>query len=344
MSEASPKLQGIQYLRFLAAFGVLLFHAGGIFSLEKYQANTTFSALTDGLDTGVDLFFVISGFVIALSLFQERRTSIGRFLRARIFRIYPMSILVSLIFIGSSVFVLGNSVGMGTLFSSLTLLPAPKDPVPIVLWTLKQELLFYAVFSLTFLHRSLGLLLVAAWSTASFTFGGNGPEGHWFTGWLLLPNNVQFLFGVLACWLYCTAPREQRFGIALFACSGVLFLALSLAIPYLDLPNRMEVLLLALIGGGLIFGAACSALPHSRLFMMLGAASYSIYLIHFFFLSLFNKVIVRLSLPDPAGFAILVVTTLLASVAFYLATERPLENWRKTHQHRTLLRANRAHM
>ena len=73
------------------------------------------------------------------------------------------------------------------------------------------------------------------------------------------------------------------------------------------------------------------------LVMAIGTASYSIYLIHFLFISAGNKVLTRL-LPDLPGIAALVLLVGLAGLGgylYFLVAERPIERWRRGLRRRT---------
>ena len=65
----------------------------------------------------------------------------------RLLRIYSMAGLTAVTFIGVNWTQFDKAPDIDTLLSSLLLLPSETPPVPVVLWTLKQELLFYAIFA-----------------------------------------------------------------------------------------------------------------------------------------------------------------------------------------------------
>ena len=132
-------VDGVHVLRAVAAIAVVMFHAGGSIGSEKYQNDPVIKTLTTGLDVGVDLFFVISGFVIALPFFLGKQRTPGAFVVNRALRILPLSILTACIFLGFGWALFGRVPGLETILSSVFLLPVPTSPTPIVLWTLKQR-------------------------------------------------------------------------------------------------------------------------------------------------------------------------------------------------------------
>src|SRR5262245_57088166 len=85
----------VQVLRFLAAFAVVAFHAWGV-APEGYKVPDGFTSfvLAHG-GHGVDLFFVISGFIIFYAT-HRATLSAGAFLRRRVERIVPLYFLVTL--------------------------------------------------------------------------------------------------------------------------------------------------------------------------------------------------------------------------------------------------------
>src|SRR6476619_7323214 len=89
-SNKTETLPGIQALRALAASAVLVAHTGGEFE-QHLSLHGLMPNFGNG-GAGVDLFFVISGFVMVYSserLFQERR-SVRTFLTRRVIRIVPL--------------------------------------------------------------------------------------------------------------------------------------------------------------------------------------------------------------------------------------------------------------
>lgn len=88
------RFAAIDGLRGLAALYVVVFHA-------NWQTHIAFSQFTANGYLAVDLFFIISGFVIA-SAYRNRiadAVSFGRFMLMRLFRIYPLHLAVLLAFV-----------------------------------------------------------------------------------------------------------------------------------------------------------------------------------------------------------------------------------------------------
>ena len=156
-----PSLTGI---RGVAAVWVVLFHLGGVcssvFGIARLQA---IPIVASGW-SGVDMFFVLSGFVLMRShsgeFEQLRAQSILRFTKIRIARVYPVSAVVLILIAMLTVdhgfvscyrqFHPGNFTRMALLKTALLatrwFLPGPKGEWNEPVWSLSAEMLGYAAF------------------------------------------------------------------------------------------------------------------------------------------------------------------------------------------------------
>lgn len=325
----TKKLPGIQILRGLAALAVVVYHAGGSVGSTLYQGNKFIGYATMGLEAGVDLFFVISGFVISLPLFTGKKRSAEHFLFSRLTRLYPMAIITAGIYIGIGAIFLDiwPQEIFETFYTSALLIPSNIQPVPIVLWTLKQEVLFYVLFSTLFLERRVGIMLLSMWGFASFFVTSN----DFLLSWLFHVKNVEFLVGIAACSAFVHLRPKPRAAIFMTFVGAALFLAVALSDPFLQPSPRVLTALLASASAVLVVGVAAQPLAISGYFAFLGTASYSVYLIHFFFVSAGNKAIAIVApwLPDLLALTVLIMFATLGGIGYYFALERPLEIWRK---------------
>lgn len=135
-----PHLPGIQSLRALAALAVLLAHS---FTLAPPPAWLPYA----GGAIGVDLFFVISGLVIAMA--AQRSAGAGAFLWDRLTRVFPLYLLCSLPLLALH----AHEADWRDVWMMMTLLPVfdrgTYTPGPHWYgWTIGFELLFYAGFAL----------------------------------------------------------------------------------------------------------------------------------------------------------------------------------------------------
>ena len=152
------KLRSIQVLRAVAACAVVTLHAYDYVDLD--------SAARVGA-AGVDLFFVISGYIMATVAADNTP---GRFLSDRAWRILPLW------FIAVSPWLLGQHNSPDTIAASLTLWPVYHGRIILPAlglgWTLAFEFLFYFGFALALASRHLvALTLFAAFFLLGFTTG-----------------------------------------------------------------------------------------------------------------------------------------------------------------------------
>ncbi len=149
------KIQNIQALRGIAVLFVLLVHLGLV--EKKYSA---FPILPDFVQfgmSGVDIFFVISGFIM-MTLSMHRTKDIAgawKFLYSRVVRIYPIywfySGLILIVWIMYPSWVNNSTGGETDFLKSFLLLPQSDPPLLQVGWTLIHEMYFYIGFFLLLL-------------------------------------------------------------------------------------------------------------------------------------------------------------------------------------------------
>lgn len=169
-SPLSNRIEGLDLLRFGAAFIVLLYHYFFIGPLQGYWPHSQFYGITHFGDFGVDIFFVISGLVISLS--AEGRT-FKQFAKSRFTRIIPAFFVCSIITAASSSLLPGTSVQniVERWLISFTFFPqlAGSEFLSGVYWTLQIEIKFYIIVSI--------LILLGVWEKYKF---------HLLPLWLLL--------------------------------------------------------------------------------------------------------------------------------------------------------------
>lgn len=164
--RASPasRIAVIDGLRLFAALSVALFHLSGCLS-----ASTVWGARTEDIFPalhrftsygflGVDLFFMISGFVICMSAWGR---TLGDFARSRITRLFPAywpAVIISSIVVGLFP-VLVHRLPLDQIAVNLVMLNGPLHVrnVDSVYWTLWVEARFYLLFGLVLLRRGLNL-------------------------------------------------------------------------------------------------------------------------------------------------------------------------------------------
>ena len=196
-------LLNIQGLRGIAVLLVVLTHI--LPSERKYSISETI--LPYWLDigaSGVDLFFVISGFVMVFITNQSFQSTsfINRFIFRRFARIYPLywfySFIVLIVWINFPHMVNNSQNNQANILESFLLLPQNINPLLMVGWTLIYEIYFYIIFALLmFLPRKNLFEYLLIWIflifLASFFTGYSNSYYEYYLG----PMVVEFILGCI---------------------------------------------------------------------------------------------------------------------------------------------------
>ena len=253
-------IRNIQALRAFAALNVVVFHALELAGRSGLQPRT-FAFLEGWGRNGVDVFFVISGFIMVY--IQERRPRAPlAFLLRRAERIAPLYWSVTL----PLVIALPFSWRHG-LTSLLFLSGAAGYDFPVIVpgWSLEYEMLFYLVF---------GLSLFAPGRAASLAAALTAVVVLVLAGWAR-PVALEFAFGMAAGRAFVAGLGRTR--ARLWLALGAFGLLASL--PF-DPPLELRWLVWGVPSFFLVLGAAFENEVRSPLLGFLGDASYSIYLVH----------------------------------------------------------------
>ncbi len=256
------KVWSIQYLRALAALGVVLYHLG-----ERAGHPIKIGA------AGVDLFFVISGFIMWMISEGETPISFGL---SRLWRIVPMYWAVTLLLFAKHVME-HQSPGVWRLVFSMFFVPHVNEqgeyfPILVPGWTLNFEMFFYLVFGLCLLiadrRRQMLALSVALVLSIGVAALMRLP--------LQYPLLAEFLAGVWLCefWRRGWLTRGPILVVA-----GVALFALGRLAPFSEAlrPILWGVPAFLVVAGSL---AMEPKLPKWPWLKALGDSSYSLYLTH----------------------------------------------------------------
>jgi peptidoglycan/LPS O-acetylase OafA/YrhL len=285
------RLYEIDLLRIFAAVAVVLYHY--LFA-GYYKVVSPLGFAAPGLVArygylGVDLFFLISGFVVLLSAWNRTPRS---FVVSRVVRLYPaywvavtLTALVSVLF-GAGRFPIGlvQYLGNLTMLNSL----ADLENVDVVYWTLWAELRFYAiVFALTFFTITARRVSILLWSwlglTALFEYGVL-PAG------VDLVLNTQyshyFIAGMALCLIYRFGPRRSWLALVGLCLVNAVYRGVQFAGDvesrfHTAIQRPVAVVLIVLIFAVMLAVALRLTTRLARpWFVVPGALTYPLYLIH----------------------------------------------------------------
>ncbi|HWK65864.1 MAG TPA: acyltransferase [Rhizobiaceae bacterium] len=323
------KVFGIQYLRAVAALAVVIFHAA-----ERSGLHFIVGA------AGVDVFFVISGFVMWTAT-STRPVSTAAFYRDRLLRIAPLYWVVT------SIMAIGALAGLFPrirltaehVAASLAFVPhrSPSNgeiwPLLTQGWTLNLEMFFYLIFgAVLFLPRERRLAALSAifvgFVLAGWYLRPEGPLLATFTRPIIL----EFLFGAVLGKLWLDGRlvgRTMGMAAVATACAGFATLAF--------FPKAGNELLFGLLAIVLVTGAVsveqCGQIRQLPWLGYLGDASYSIYLWHTLAISVVAKAAGILPLGQLPALVLGVAGGTMLGIFSYELVEKPLvalmKSWRQ---------------
>ncbi|MFO1247329.1 MAG: acyltransferase [Alphaproteobacteria bacterium] len=317
-------LPSLQAGRAFAALAVLAFHVSGLLELPKYGA-THFARswlISGGL--GVDFFFILSGFIILHAHIGDigKPQAFGRYLWRRFSRIYPIYwIYLNLALAAFLAF--GHRYGWQEILSNYTLLgPRPATSILAPAGTLYHEVTFYILFAFGILNRKLGAAVLALWLAAILFIHHDNP----FTSM----RDLEFILGMAVRAITFHIPaRHYRLPLI----TGAALAALTLWINHTDMTTSPRITGLVeaasaffILGCALADRARAWSVP--KLLQYLGDASYTLYLTHLAFLSLFLKILSLTGFLATAPLSITIVGLMLiatlGAAVLYSALEKPL--------------------
>ncbi len=316
-------ITNIQLLRGVAALMVVVFHL-----VVKMQPFGFDGSQVSFLQGGVDIFFVISGFIM-VHISRERERSGGQFMADRIIRIVPIYWLLTLLayFSGAD-----KTRPIGDLFRSLAFIPSgnPSFYNPLIDggWTLNLEMYFYLIFavSLAASREEKQRLAIVVGVLASVVATSIWAPGRY---WPFYGNEIVFEF-VIGMVLARSVDRIQSIKpiaawVMVFAGGIVMVLE-----PVDRLGSRLlsDGLPAGLIVAGAISLNAAGKRVVAPAALLLGSISYALYLSHVLVFEAINGIFGQLKPAFGAlvmaGFLVLaLVIALLAAWLIYVALERP---------------------
>jgi peptidoglycan/LPS O-acetylase OafA/YrhL len=337
MPQECKTLFTVQGLRAIAAASVVLYH---VFNMLVHNAGYSFH-FSDVGAAGVDLFFLISGFIMIYTHFDNfgEEGASTSFMRRRVIRIVPLywlattatvALLVCAPTLFSTIKLDWNNVASSYFF---LLSPNSEGVVGTVTqtgWTLCYEFYFYVVFgALLFLPRRYFLIAAGLIFVIGLLVGAGGTVppcatvathpllAEFYLGSIIaflflagfsLPSNIAIVSIVLSVIVILVAgePADQNWQRVLWwglPCAIILASAVSLERISIRVP---------------------------KILVALGASSYSLYLIHPFVLPAFGKAwsLMHLGKAPPFVAGLLAFTAaLIVGHSVHVWFEKPMTKW-----------------
>ena len=328
---------GVQILRFVAAMLVVIMH-----TTEAISLRITSSGLDNywsGGAIGVDIFFVISGFVMAMSTaklpadYTMHFYDAWIFLKRRLIRIAPLYWFYTILKTGLVLILpslaLRSSIDIDHLFASLLFIPVTSpwgliQPILPVGWTLNFEMLFYVVFSIGIALGTARIKFCFFVFLLIFFAAQFFPESIVlkFYGESLI---FEFILGMGIAYIYINYfPVSPKIGV-FTAIIGIVFL---LIINWNDSFNKFSTWEIS--AGFIVLFAVwlepwISRFRFSSKMSFLGDSSYSIYLSHTFIVPLGVLILKKLGFQE----SLLIIPIVSLAVIFggclsYVFIELPM--------------------
>lgn len=334
-------IYSLQYLRGIAALLVVLYHSRGELN-NVYPQNNLGDLLFQQGYIGVDLFFMISGFVIMLS--TEKSSSVHEFITKRLFRIYPIYLACLVFSIMAFNIPMDERIIKSLLFINLDLSSgAPWFGYSVVFtaWTLMFEFVFYIIFAISMLISSkyrgiiCMILLIAIPTALNIFYSGDVYVSGYHS--LQIKTQSIYLDGIISV---LSSPMFYEFSVGILIyiiyknfdfkviknLSGwFLLISLSMFVYYLSSGYNGGH---GLLGCGVYSFALLFSLviyekfnnvKRNEFLIKIGDASYSMYLIHPIVISLLTSGVIGIGIYDKShGLSNVILILLITSVVSYM--------------------------
>ncbi|MBS1660962.1 MAG: acyltransferase [Bacteroidetes bacterium] len=340
------KLNQLTFTRFLAALAIVVYHAKS--AIWPFNTNVLYPLFSKA-NIGVSYFFILSGFVmiIAYGSRGQRRVDAGEYYLNRLARIYPVYLLALVMMAAIEYKIMDTRSLSASLFALQAWIPGYALTLNSPAWSISVEFLFYLVFPVLFnyLYQRSRLAVIAPLTLAFWVLTQVLLNKLYFSGFYEgYPSNShdllfyfppmhlnEFLVGNLTGLIYLRLYKEGR--ARNYDWAVLLLAILSIGLIALDIPVNLHdgmmaivfapfILLLALNTGRISKGMS------GRIPVLLGEASYSLYILQVPLHILCLFVFKRLGLVNPnIQFYSYLVFLILASVASYYTIELPARKW-----------------
>ncbi len=319
------KLHSLQYLRAIAATAVVWSHAA--IQVDSYKP-----FLSETGAFGVDIFFVISGFIMVY--IAKETDSPRRFFVNRVRRVIPLYWFFTLLM--AAILLLMPSVFKNSAFSldatlkSLFFIPEtsisnPEHIWPILApgWSLNYEMYFYGLFALAlFAPLRWRIWIITAAITVIFLIanlsGSQGPIAVFYSSSIVF----EFVFGMVLALLF------RRFSdFKMPTAIPWLLLAAGFAIMLLPESNLPRIIHYGIPALMIVIGTIYCTIGFSKFFVMLGDTSYSLYICHIFTLGICRKILPAFLGEGQSAAIVFAIVSTIICIIVAIAVHYIIDDW-----------------
>ncbi len=322
MGKHSNKLNTLQYLRAIAALVVVYSHT--VTQVPMYEAR-----LLHFGGFGVDIFFVISGFIMVF--IARPGDTPRRFLTNRISRVVPlywaMTLLMAVILLIAPDVFKTAQYDTVVVLKSLFFIPHFSQSYPDMLWpivapgwSLNYEMYFYCIFAIALLaplrHQ---VWVISAIIAVVYVLATLSQSNHPVSLFLQDAIVFEFVLGMLLAKTWLAGWRVGQWTALSLIVAGFVILLMDLPLPRLvsfGIPSLMVVI-----------GTLNFSMPRIDWMVLLGDSSYALYLWHIFALGLCRKIFPPLLGDSMMGAVLFVVLSLLTCILTSLPVHWYIDNW-----------------
>jgi exopolysaccharide production protein ExoZ len=316
------KIKNIQALRAFAAAFVVFYHCDyAFFGLRPFGA------------FGVDVFFVISGFIMAYLCAAKP----DRFFQRRLLRILPLywtaTVAVFATCLAFPAMMQTTRPDLAQLAKSLLFIPFLKSPGHIqptlfLGWTLNYEMFCYATVALgLWLSRSRAIIvssaLVVGTMLACLPFAGRSVVAEFYGN----PIVLEFIAGtaLYRMWQRIAVPPRAVLWATAGASTAALIALDAAAGPTLRRAGLMPTSFALVFA--VVMLSRSGADTRSRLAVLCGDASYVLYLLHPYAVRPATRLLARYGVYNLATVMLVLAATVAIAIAVHLYCERPVTRW-----------------
>lgn len=337
------KIYSIQFLRAMAAIFVVISHVWATNGVIGKPLGFDYIG-----GYGVDIFFVISGFIMCYTIkdvfFAPRKEALS-FITKRILRIYPVYFIIAspaIIYLMKQHMAFGGNLSAYDVIGNFMLLPTfTQNPdyhmFYYVAWSLCYEMMFYALFALLmcFCKRKTTLVLsmiaiMVGMVVFVQTFRLQGAMLGWVNITYMIGDSLMINFA-LGCFAFLVYSQVKN--VSIKPSLSVCMIALLIAIGIINAQHQAYRLFsFGITSFAIVMIALYTKIPETeksraeKVGVYLGNASYSIYLFHLYIVFASEKVYSVVPLQKDITGAIMSMVAVLIGCVFYSYIEKPMNS------------------